>query len=141
MRLYWKIKNKLIYDVDSLKARIQRFKRGYSYGDVWDMDFWFMRTVKPMLIHLRDHGIGVPNEFWLKDADNERILWENTLTEMISCLDMMNEDNVRKSLGFDYSISNKHMTAEDYEELWRIMEENKNRFFELFSKHFYSLWD
>ena len=141
MNIYYKLKNKLIYDVDSLKARIQRFKRGYSYGDIWDMDFWFMRTVKPMLVHLRDHGIGIPNDLYLQDADNERILWENTLTEMISCLELMNEDNVCKSLGFDYSISNKHMTAEDYEELWRIMEENKERFFELFSKYFYSLWD
>lgn len=59
MNLYYKIKNKLFYDVDCLRARLQRFKRGYSYGDVWDMDCWFKRTVKPMLIHLRDNGIGM----------------------------------------------------------------------------------
>lgn len=137
MRLYYKIKNKLIYDVDSLRARIQRFKRGYSYGDVWDMDFWFMRTVKPMLIHLRDHGIGIPNELYLQDADNERIVWENTLTEMISCLELMNEDNAEKHLG----IENKDFSVEYYEKKWALMEENKNRFFELFSKYFYNLWD
>lgn len=137
MNLYYKLKNKLIYDVDSLKARIQRFKRGYSYGDVWDMDFWFMRTVKPMLIHLRDHGIGIPNEFYLQDADNERILWENTLTEMISCLELMYEDNVEKYLG----IENNDFSVEDYNKKWALMEENKNRFFELFSKYFYCLWD
>ena len=137
MKLYYRIKNKLIYDIDSLKARCQRFRRGYSYGDVWDMDFWFMRTVKPMLIHLRDHGIGIPNDLYLQDADNERILWENTLTEMISCLELMNEDNAEKYLG----IENKDFSVEDYEKKWALMEENKNRFFELFSKHFYSLWD
>lgn len=137
MRLYYKLKNKLIYDVDNLKARIQRFKRGYSYGDVWDMDFWFMRTVKPMLIHLRDHGIGIPNELYLQDADNERILWENTLTEMISCLELMNEDNAEKYLG----IENNDFSVEDYNKEWALMEENKNRFFELFSKYFFSLWD
>lgn len=137
MRWYYKLKNKLIYDVDSLKARIQRFKRGYSYGDIWDMDFWFMRTVKPMLIHLRDHGIGIPNELYLQDADNERILWENILTEMISCLELMYEDNAEKHLG----IENKDFSVEDYEKKWALMEENKNRFFELFSKYFYCLWD
>ena len=137
MRLYHRIKNKLIYDVDSLKARIQRFKRGYSYGDVWDMDFWFVRTVKPMLIHLRDHGIGIPDELYLQDADNERILWENTLTEMISCLELMHEDNAEKYLG----IENNDFSVEDYNKKWALMEENKNRFFELFSKHFYSFWD
>jgi len=137
MNLYYRIKNKLIYDVDSLRARIQRFKRGYSYGDVWDMDFWFMRTVKPMLIHLRDHGIGIPNELYLQDADNERILWENTLTEMIGCLELMNEDNAEKHLG----IENKDFSVEDYNKKWALMEKNKNRFFELFSKYYYNLWD
>lgn len=137
MRLYYKLKNKLIYDVDSLKARIQRFKRGYSYGDVWDMDFWFMRTVKPMLIHLRDHGIGIPNDLYVEGSDNERIYWENTLTEMISCLELMNEDNAQKYLGID----NDDWSVENYNKTWALMEENKNRFFELFSKHFYSLWD
>ena len=138
MRLYYKLKNKLIYDVNSLKARIQRFKRGYSYGDVWDMDFWFMRTVKPMLIHLRDHGIGIPNELYLQDADNERIAWENTLTEMISCLELMNEDNAEKYLGIE---NKERWSLEDYNKRWALMEENKNRFFELFSKYFYCLWD
>ena len=137
MNLHYRIKNKLIYDVDSLRARIQRFKRGYSYGDVWDMDFWFMRTVKPMLIHLRDHGIGIPNELYLQDADNERILWENTLTEMIGCLELMHEDNAEKHLG----IENNDFSVDDYNKKWALMEENKNRFFELFNKYFYCLWD
>lgn len=137
MRLYHRIKNALIYDVDSLKARCQRFKRGYSYGDVWDMDFWFMRTVKPMLIHLRDHGIGIPNDLYVEGSDNERIYWENTLTEMISCLELMDEDSAEKHLG----IADKDFSVEDYNKKWALMEENKNRFFELFSKHFYSLWD
>ena len=138
MNLYYRIKNKLIYDVDSLRARIQRFKRGYSYGDVWDMDFWFMRTVKPMLIHLRDHGIGIPNEPYLQDADNERIVWENTLTEMISCLELMDEENAEKYLGIE---NKERWSLEDYNKRWALMEENKNRFFELFSKYFYCLWD
>ena len=137
MNLYYNLKNKLIYDVDSLKARTQRFKRGYSYGDVWDMDFWFLRTVKPMLIHLRDHGIGIPNELYLPDAENERAAWEAVLTEMVNCIDLMYEENAEKHLGLaddDYSF-------ESYKKKWALMEENKNRFFELFSKYFYSFWD
>lgn len=141
MNLYYKLKNKLIYDFDSLKARIQRFRRGYSYGDVWDMDFWFMRTVTPMLIHLRDHGIGVPNELYLHDADNERITWENILTEMISCLELMDEDNVYKHLGYKDDDWQSRLSPKDYGKVYQVMEENKNRFFELFSKYFYCLWD
>lgn len=137
MNLYYKLKNKLIYDVDSLRVRIQRFKRGYSYGDVWDMNFWFMRTVKPMLTHLRDHGIGVPNDLYLQDADNERIIWENTLTEMINCLELMDEDNAKKYLG----IKDDNRSVESYKKINDLVEENKDRFFELFSKYYFSLWD
>ena len=137
MRLFRMLKNKLIYDVDSLKARCQRFKRGYSYGDVWDMDFWFLRTVKPMLIHLRDYGIGIPGELYLEGAENERAAWEDILTEMVECIDLMDEDAARKHLGIkdnDYSI-------ESYNKVMNLMNEKKYRFFELFGKYFYSLWD
>ena len=133
MNLYYKIKNKLFYDINCLRARWQRFKRGYSYGDVWDMDFWFMRTVKPMLIHLRDHHCGVPIEF-----ENNDKAWSDTLTDMVSCLNMMDESQVYKELGFNNRLN---MTKEDYETVYRVMEKSKNEFFELFSKHFYNLWD
>lgn len=136
MNLYYKIKNKLFYDVDCLRARWQCFKRGYSYGDVWNIDCWFMRTVKPMLIHLRDHGCGIPGEFCIGD-DGDRIHWENTLTEMIECLELMNEDNAEEYLG----IENNYFSIDDYNKKWALMDEKKNRFFELFSKYFYSLWD
>ena len=137
MNLYYKLKNKLIYDVDGLRARWQRFKRGYSYGDVWDMDFWFMRTVKPMLIHLRDHGIGIPNDLYQEGKDNERADWEAILTEMINCLDLMDKDNAEKHLG----ITSEYYSLENSKRTWALMEENKNRFFELFSKYYYSFWD
>ena len=137
MRLYYRLKNKLLYDIDSLRARWQRFCRGYSYGDVWDMDCWFMRTVKHMLIHLRDHGIGIPNDLYQEGAENERAAWEDVLTEMINCLDLMDEGNAEKYLG----IENNDFSIDDYNKKWALMEENKNRFFELFSKYFYNLWD
>lgn len=136
MNLYWKIKNKLLYGHDCLRARIQRFKRGYSYGDIWDMDFWFIRTVKPMLIHLRDHGCGVPMEF-----ENDNSAWNFVLTEMIDCLELMDEGNAYKHHGFGDWGARINMTREDYDKVYRTMEDNKNRFFELFSKYFYNLWD
>lgn len=137
MKLLRRIKNKLIYDFDSLRARCQRFKRGYSYGDVWDMDCWFMHTVKPMLIHLIDHGIGVPWDLYNHDDENERIDWENILTEMVECLDLMNEDAAQEYLG----IADDDYSAEAYKKVNDFMNAKKDRFFELFSKHFYSLWD
>ena len=137
MRLYNKIKNKLFYNVDCLRARWQRFKRGYSYGDVWDMDSWFKRMAKPMLTHLRDHGIGIPWDLYNHEDENARIDWEAVLTEMIECLDLMDEDAAEKYLG----IADDDYSVESYQKRNNLMDEKKNRFFELFSKHFYSLWD
>ena len=56
MNLYRKIKWEVKDFWYDLRRRVQRFKRGYAYSDVWDIDYWFMGTVKPMLIHLRDQS-------------------------------------------------------------------------------------
>ena len=137
MRLYYKIKNAIRDFIYDFRTRYQRFKHGYSYVDVWDMDSWFMNMTKPMLTHLRDHGIGIPWDLYVDDEDNERSAWEAVLTEMIECLDLMNEDAAQKHLG----IADNDYTAASYHKVNDFMEEKKNRFFELFSKHFFSLWD
>ena len=49
----------------------------------------------------------------------------------------MDEDNAEKHLGIP---DNDH-SIESYNKVNDLMEENKNRFFELFSKYFYHLWD
>lgn len=131
MKLHCRVQNAL----GNLRARCQRFKRGYSYGDVWNMFDWFMRTVKPMLIHLKNKGIGYPGEF------KDRSEWEAILDEMINCLDFMDEDKVHTFFGFCEIDDYKRMTKEDHQRIYKTMEENKNRFFELFSKYYFDLWD
>lgn len=55
---------------------------------------------------------------------------------MVDCLELMDEDKAYAHLGIadDY-------TLESYKRVGELMEEKKNRFFELFSKWFYNLWD
>jgi hypothetical protein len=130
-RLKWKIKDSWWH----FRKRCQRFKRGYAYVDVWDMDQWFMEIVKPMLIHLRTHGNSFPFGF------NNRDEWCSVLDEMINCLDFMNEDSVLHFLGFVEVDYWKRMNNEDRKHVSEIMNNNKNRFFELFNKYFYDLWD
>lgn len=146
--LYWffhRLKFKIEMAWDRFRARCQRFIRGYSYGDVWDMDHWFINTAKPILIHLRDYGIGIPGTL-VVEGENERAEWEAILTEMIDCLTLMEEDNVYEHLfgknwfdEIDYSDNSR--VLKEWQEVNEVMEQNKNRFFELFSKYFYHLWD
>ena len=132
MTLYYRIK----FGFDNFRRRCQRFKRGYAWSDVCSMYGWFMSMIEPMLIHLRHNHVGVPIEF-----ENNPGGWEEVLDEMISCLRLMDEDNVYDYLGFGDPDSYKRMTKDDYINVYNVMEENKNRFFDLFSKYFYDLWD
>lgn len=38
-----------------LRRNWQRFRRGWAYSDVWDIDYWFMEMLEPMLRHLKEH--------------------------------------------------------------------------------------
>ncbi|MDD6827912.1 MAG: hypothetical protein PUE12_17735 [Oscillospiraceae bacterium] len=136
MNIYYRIKNAIGNAWYDFRCRCQRFKRGYAYSDILDMDNWFMRTVKPMLIHLYHNHMGVPMEF-----ENNPDSWKEVLNEMINCLEMMDEDNAYAFLGFCEIDDYKRMTREDYQNVYDIRKKNKNRFFELFSKYFYNLWD
>jgi hypothetical protein len=137
MNLYYKIKNAISDLRYDLRVRCQRFKRGYSWSDVWNMDCWFKNMAKPMLTHLRDHGIGVPWELYKEGAENEREAWEEILTEMANCLTLMDEDEAEKYLG----IADDDYSFESYQKVRDLMDENKDRFSELFGKYFYNLWD
>ena len=92
--------------------------------------------MKPILTYYRDHRTGTP--FVLEDeniifnneehtARNEAF-YDSILNKMLDLLEKMDETN------YDY----KEL---DLKEIYEKQEEAKNKFFELFSKYFYALWD
>ena len=123
---------RLKYKLNKLRAHFQRFKRGYAYTDVWNMDCWFIETIRPMLIHLRDNSVGCP--YLCEDLDENERRWKDILTQMIVYLENMDEDNLIK----DYESVG---LCVDNERIYKAMNENKDKFFELFSKYFWCLWD
>lgn len=135
MNLYYRIKNTISDFWYDFRRRCQRFKRGWAYSDAWDMNAWFVHTLKPMLIYLKNNGISYPIGF------NDRSEWETVLDEMINCLNFMDEDYCIEFLGFGAVDYYKCMTREDWDRVYTIMAENKNKFFELFSEYFFDLWD
>lgn len=135
MNIYYKIKNTLCDIWYPFKYRCQRFAHGYADEDMFNIDLWFVNTVKPMLVYLKDHGAGFPGEF---DDEDE---WHNVLAEMINCLDFMDEDYVCNFLGFCEIEDIMKMKTEDFKKVHDLINENKDKFFQLFSKYFYYLWD
>lgn len=109
-------------------------KHGYSPVAQWETFEWFIAVMREILINYRDNRTGTPvviPDYHTDDliSENKNIeIYNNILNEMIELLDKMDECN---STYNDVSLEEMHFA----------MDTAKNKFFELFSKYFYTLWD
>ena len=109
-------------------------KHGYSPVAQWETFSWFISVMREILINYRDNRTGTPvviPGYNIDDliSENKNIeIYNNILDEMIKLLDQMDENN---SAYNDVSLEKMHSA----------MDTAKNKFFELFSKYFYTLWD
>jgi hypothetical protein len=111
--------------------RCQRFRKGYSNRDVWEMRDWFIRTARPMLRELSVKAFDYPEE-----VGEEQ--WREILLEMADLLEVMDvwaDDAARKATG----IAENDRSEEAYKRINAEVEKAKNRFFFLFNKYFYDL--
>lgn len=116
----------------NLRYRSQRFKKGYSDRDVWEMRDWFIQTAKPMLRELSAKAYNYPEE-----AGEEQ--WREILLEMADLLEIMDvwdDTAARKQAGVE--ADDKSQTGAQL--IGAEKEKAKNRFFFLFSKWFYDMW-
>lgn len=106
-------------------------KHGYLPAAQWETFEWFIAVMREILINYRDNRMGTPvviPDYNIDDliSENKNIeIYNNILNEMIELLDKMDECNY-------LTYNNASLEA---------MNAAKDRFFELFSKYFYTLWD
>ena len=106
-------------------------KHGYSPVAQFETFEWFITVMREILINYRDNRTGTLIVISNYDADssiseNKNIeAYNNIFNEMIELLDKMDECNY---LTYDSTSL-------------EAMDSAKNKFFELFSKYFYTLWD
>lgn len=109
-------------------------KHGYSPVAQWETFGWFITVMREILINYRDNRMGTPvviPDYNIDDliSENKNIeIYNNILNEMIELLDKMDE-------------CNSTYNGISLEEMHSAMDSAKNKFFELFSKYFYTLWD
>lgn len=116
-------------------------KYGYDEYAAWETFDWFIHTMSAILKQYKKGHLGVPiiigdypfdSTDDSEDAQKKRNLndklWEMIIDEMIDCLADMDENNP------------KYDNIDD-DKQYELMEAAKTRFFELFSRHFYDLWD
>lgn len=109
-------------------------KHGYSPVAQWETFEWFIAVMREILINYRDNRMGTPvviPDYNIDDliSENKNIeIYNNILNEMIELLDKMDE-------------CNSTYNGVSLEEMHSAMSAAKDKFFELFSKYFYTLWD
>ena len=109
-------------------------KHGYSPVAQWETFSWFISVMREILVNYRDNRMGTPvviPDYNIDDliSENKNIeIYNNILNEMIELLDKMDE-------------CNSTYNGVSLEEMHSAMDSAKNKFFELFSKYFYTLWD
>lgn len=109
-------------------------KHGYSPVAQWETFGWFIAVMQEVLTNYRNNRMGTPVVIPGYDIDdlvseNKNVeVYNNILDKMIMLLDKMDENNPAYN---DVSLEEIHST----------MDIAKDRFFELFSKYFYTLWD
>ena len=109
-------------------------KHGYSPVAQWETFGWFITVMREILVNYRDNRMGTPvviPDYNIDDliSENKNIeIYNNILNEMIELLDKMDE-------------CNSTYNGVSLEEMHSAMDSAKNKFFELFSKYFYTLWD
>lgn len=109
-------------------------KHGYSPVAQWETFEWFIAVMREILINYRDNRMGTPvviPDYNIDDliSENKNIeIYNNILNEMIELLDKMDE-------------CNSTYNGVSLEEMHSAMNAAKDKFFKLFSKYFYTLWD
>lgn len=109
-------------------------KHGYSPVAQWGTFEWFIAVMREILINYRNNRMGTPvviPDYNIDDliSENKNIeIYNNILNEMIELLDKMDE-------------CNSTYNGVSLEEMHSAMNTAKDKFFELFSKYFYTLWD
>jgi hypothetical protein len=109
-------------------------KHGYLPAAQWETFEWFIAVMREILINYRNNRMGTPvviPDYNIDDliSENKNIeIYNNILNEMIELLDKMDE-------------CNSTYNGVSLEEMHSAMNAAKDKFFELFSKYFYTLWD
>lgn len=119
---------------------------GWTYGDVWDWDSWFLHTVPDMLRYMADRGSAYPGCAPFDTPER----WHDWLHEMADLLDTGREDwQDEHNEYYEEYIKNitkapnelRDLYWERAKELAKQGEDNVRRAMTMLGEHFYNIWD
>ena len=138
---------------DKLKWKIQRFKRGYSDCDVWNIRDWFLLNMPKLLDEMREDCHGYPANMTPEEWDDVlrqmafcfREAHEDTCSQKNEYNDLFNIELVRNgSNTYSEKISNEEMREKwlaREQEIGDYMVQKLAEGLDLFKQYFWDLWD
>ena len=108
----------------------ERMRKGYDSVDVFDLFPQFTKRYYKILVEFKKIHDSHP----MNMTEEE---WNDIINEMIYHLYFMDEYNIHK----EFETGMFRDKLQDYKTMDEIMNKHKDKFFELFSKYFYDLWN
>lgn len=117
-------------------------KHGYNPIAKWDYYSWFIDTTKDIFTEYLKGHVGYKIISYTKDEEWNKQAWEDVIKEMIDCLTRMDESTYYDTKPCRYDeTGNRDDLMKWYNEVEKEKDIAKRRFFFLFNKYFYDLWD
>lgn len=118
------------------------WKHGYNPIAKWDYYSWFIDTTKDILTEYLKGHVGYKIISYTKDEEWNKQAWEDVIKEMIDCLTRMDENTYYDTKPCRYDeTGDRDDLMKWYNEVEKEKDIAKRRFFFLFNKYFYDLWD
>jgi len=145
---YWHITQKIV-NIQNAKMRVTH---GYDWGDVWNMNTWFVEGAVPILEHWIENGISFPGG-WTDEGDKLSVEspeeWTAILTEMLEGFKLYKQCYVDGGIPTpksEWHTTKFHPMIGDvtFKHRYHLTEDEDKklkRSLYLFSKYFYTLWD
>ena len=135
---------KLVKNIgQNIRAAYMRARYGWTYGDVWDWDYWFMNVVPEMFRYLAKHGCAYPGYEPFETPEK----WREWLLETADLIETGKEDwqDEHNEYCEEYTNTWDKELGEKYyaraKELSEQGEKNIRIALGRIAEHFYCLWD
>ena len=127
---FWRVKRWIKDTYWDIRYGFQRIFKGYDAVDTFETFAKFIERYSKILTEYRKYHVGYCG--WMTEEE-----WDAVIDEMIYHLKYMDEMTVIEELERDVPDN----WSASYKTVGEILDNHKNKFFELFSKYFYHLWD
>lgn len=114
-----------------LKACWQRFRRGYADVDVWDFNYWFLKTIPKMLKQLKAEGLGYPLDMTFEE-------WHDYLGEMANHFEEANKFDEEPDLP-EGATNQERCDAQSA--IYNRSKKHLSDGLEMLNERFFDLWD